>query len=229
MARDIVYFNGNGQEEYRVKSNTEFKTYIPASAGQGNGSGYQEVAMPKVAAGYEDPKYQANDYQIAASTAIFNQKLDYAKSIPWGESSSLPTPDANHSVGSSLLASLDVNVVKAMVLQESGAGTVSGATGTGKTDIMQANVSGDWNSSKENIGLTKGQTMTPATSVNAGINILFMKGMSSDKSEGMNWRSGSSGNWDNAVKRYNGGGVPNYLESVKQKYNSMTTATPANY
>lgn len=77
VARDIVYFNENAQEVYRIKSSTEFKTYIPASVGQGNGSGYQEAGMPKVAEGYEDPKYQANDYQIAASTAIFNNKCEY--------------------------------------------------------------------------------------------------------------------------------------------------------
>lgn len=171
----------------------------------------QEAPMPNVVAGFEDSKYQQYDHEIAANTALFNDKLETG--------TNLPKPDNNHSIDKSVLPEkLDVNIVKAMVLQESLAGTISGATGTGKTDIMQSNVKGDWSDTKANIGLSKGETMTPNKSISAGISILFMKGMSSDSGGQMQWRNGSNGNWWDAVKRYNGGGVENYDGQVKSKY-----------
>ena len=79
------------------------------------------------------------------------------------------------SIGNDLTGKLNVNVVKTMLVSESQLGTVNGQKGTGKTDVMQANVKGDWSASKERIVLTKGEAMTPATSINAGVKILFTK------------------------------------------------------
>ncbi len=235
---DIVTFNGQGHEVSRIKSNTVFKTYVVVDdksltanykngTGQGTTSYTYEAPMPGVAAGYEDPKYQANDYQIAASTFLMNR--DIAKADITGNTSNLPTPDDNHTIGTNLPGQLDVNVVKAMVLTESAGGTLSGATGTGTTDVMQSNVKGDWNSSKTALGLTNGQVMTPETSINAGVGLLFMKGMGSDASGVMNWRNGKGGDWSNAVSKYNGGGDPNYAKKVSNFVNTMQAAIPANY
>jgi len=233
---DIVYFNSSGAEVGRIKSNTEFKTYVivdnnqfvNSKTGATSGNMLMEAPMPGIVAGYEAPVYQQNDYKIAASTFLLNREI--AKESISGNSD-LPTPSDNHSIsmGADLPQTLDVNVVKAMVLTESQGGTVSGATGTGKTDVMQSNVKGDWSETKTRIGLTKGQTMTPATSINAGVKQLFMKGMSSNTSGEMNWRNGAGGNWTDAVKRYNGGGDANYLEKVLKKLNSVQPAQPSNY
>ena len=183
--------------------------------------------MPGVAAGREDPKYQQNDYQIAASTFLMNRSVALADIT--GDKSGLPTPDASHSIGTDLPGQLDVNIVKAMVLTETESGNLSGATGTGTTDVMQSNVPGDWNNSKTAIGLTKDQAMTPETSINAGAKLLFMKGMGSDANGVMNWRNGKDGDWSNAVQKYNGGGDPNYTQKVNNYVNSMQPGTSANY
>ena len=235
---DIVTFNGQGQEISRIKSNTEFKTYVVVDAksltadykngtGQGTVSMTFEAPMPGVAAGYTDSKYQANDYQIAASTFLMNRSVALAEVS--GDNSGLPTPDASHSIGTNLPGLLDVNTVKAMELTESAGGTISGATGTGTTDVMQVNVNGDWNNTKSAVGLTKGEDMTPASSINAGVKYLFMKGMASDANGVMNWRAGKDGDWSNAVQKYNGGGDPNYSQKVNNLVNSMQPATPSNY
>lgn len=235
---DIVTFNQNGQEINRIKSNTVFKTYVQVEGksqqanykngtGQGTVSMIFEAPMPGVAAGREDPKYQQNDYQIAASTFLMNRSVALADIT--GDKSGLPTPDASHSIGTDLPGQLDVNIVKAMVLTETESGNLSGATGTGTTDVMQSNVPGDWNNSKTAIGLTKDQAMTPETSINAGVKLLFMKGMGSDANGVMNWRNGKDGDWSNAVQKYNGGGDPNYTQKVNNYVNSMQPGTSANY
>jgi len=218
---DIVYFNCNGEEVKRIKSDTEFKTFVQTGNSNPGGPVYEEAPMPGVVKGYEDPKYQKNDYQIAASTFLMNKDI--------AAKDGLPTPTGNHKIGNDLPGNLDVNVVKTMLVSESQLGTVNGQTGTGKRDVMQANVKGDWSAAKERIGLTKGETMTPETSINAGVKILFMKGMASDSKGNMNWRSGNNGNWLDAVNRYNGGGDPNYMKKFNTTYANITPATPANY
>jgi RHS repeat-associated protein len=238
---DIVYFDCNGQEVNRTKSNTEFKTYVQTGAGNRVGANgneeykiYTQAPMPGIVKGYEAPQYQKNDYQIAASTFLMNKSIE--------TKDNLPTPDGNHKIGTDLPGTLDVNAVKTMLVSESSLGSANGQTGTGKTDVMQSNVSGDWSASKERLGLTKGQVMTPEISINAGVKILFNKGMASDASGKMNWRSGNNGNWNDAMARYNGaildsngnqtpgtGGDPNYVKKFKANLNSITLGTPANY
>ena len=65
---------------------------------------------------------------------------------------------------------LDPTLVKAMTIQESKAGT------TGITDIMQANVPGDWSKIKSEYQLTKGGKTDESTSLFAGTRILGTKG-----------------------------------------------------
>lgn len=66
--------------------------------------------------------------------------------------------------------------------------------------------------------------MTPVTSVQAGIKWFYLKGNKSNSNAQMNWQSNEYG-----LKRYNGGGVPNYAEEVLDKYNSMSEPEPSNY
>lgn len=237
---DIVYFNQQGQEIRRVVSNTEFKTYVvyqgnALSANQSRTPGTApasqtfEAPMPGVAAGYEAAKYQQHDYQIAASTFILNKEVEKQGANFLGTTGDLPTASANHTLGTDMPGTLDVNTVKAMVLTESVAGTVSGVLGTGTTDVMQVNNSGDWAAGKAQVGLSNGQAMTPGTSINAGVKWLFLKGMGSDSQGVMNWRNGQGGDWSNAVSAYNGGGDPNYAKKVQDKENSMQPAQPRNY
>jgi len=219
---DIVYFNTAGKEVNRIKSDTEFKTYVAT----GNAGHFVEAPMPNViptnAAGENTstPKYQENDYQIAASTKLFNmnkgsgdQKLytDGGASIPKEAVSSIPD--------------LDPTVVKAMTIQESHAGT------TGVTDVMQTNVKGDWASVKTNYGLTKGGGADVATSISAGISILaskgFKGGVTYDKSTGASTFTFQG--WNSAVKSYNGGGVAGYGQSVNNMVNNSRKATPNDY
>lgn len=225
--QDIVWFDMNGKEIGRRQSNTEFRTLVAIGFNPKYGENgqpfynYAQAPMPGVVKGYEDPKFQKYDYAIAANTYLFNKDLE--------GKSNLPTPSDSHELGSDLPGKLDVNTVKAMAIQESNSGNLDGATGTGKTDIMQVNVKGDWTDVKSRIGLIKGETMTPEKSVGAGLDWLFMKGMGSDGKGTMNWRSGKGGAWWDAIKRYNGGGVKNYDKQVKKKYDSIEMPNPENY
>ncbi len=237
---DIVYFNQQGQEIRRIESNTIFKTYVQvqeralnANFKNGSVSGAVtytfEAPMPGVAAGYEASKFQKNDYQIAASTFLLNREISKEASPLISTGGDLPTSTKNHTVGTDLPGTLDVNIVKAMIIQESQGGTYTGGAGTGTTDIMQVNNRGDWVDQKAQVGLTKGQAMTPETSVNAGVKWLFLKGMGSNSKGVMNWRSGKNGDWFDAVSRYNGNPKIDYVGDVKKIYESMTPATPNNY
>ena len=178
---------------------------------------FLQASMPGVVAGYEGAKYQQLDYQIAASTAIMNNNLDSKTGLP---------ATANHQfTQDSQTPQLDVNLVKSMVMQESKMGNEPGKSGTGTTDPMQANKVRDWRSDKTAVGLTKGQAMTPQTSINAGLGIFVIKGMNSDG-------NGNYTTWKGdkvAVGNYNGGGDRNYVTSVFKYYNSIKPATRANY
>jgi hypothetical protein len=71
------------------------------------------------------------------------------------------------------------------------------------SDPLQVNVPGDWVPEKATIlGLTKGQTMTPAISTTAGLNWWSYKGYIHDaKGNPVTWRGDVS-----AFERYNGNG-----------------------
>lgn len=227
---DIVYYNLKGQEIHRVKSNTEFKTFIQVGATSSNfkngGNGFNpsggmfiEAPMPGVASGFEDAKFQQYDHEIAAETAIFNYHLEKARAGGYVNGvASFPTKGEGYSLGSLPEGNLDVNLVKAMVLEESMAGNYAGGSGTGTTDIMQVNNKGDWSELKSQLGLSYGQTMTPQSSVRAGIGLLFLKSMSANNDKVMNFSS-----WN--VSGYNGGGNPSYSAEVQKFLNSMTPAS----
>lgn len=227
--RDTVYFNCNGEEVNRIKTDNGFVTFVQTGSKEikdkdGKTTGwepdYEQAQMPGVVAGYEDPKYQEYDYEIAAQTFLFNQKLE--------NQDQLPTASEIHTLGSDMPVPLDVNLVKAMVIHESGAGKGPLITGTERTDIMQANVPGDYQKDKARVGLYYHQTMTPNTSVQHGILYLFLKGLASNDRAVMNWRTGNGGGWMDAVGRY-GPNRTTYPKNIQTKLDSMTPAQRKNY
>jgi RHS repeat-associated protein len=221
---DIVYFNTKGEEIHRVKSDTEFKTYVANSnetskinaelhaSGLSSG-GFTEAAMPSIV-NHSDgegnaAKYQDYDYQIAASTALFNKDksngslqlvTDGGVSIPSSDIAKIPT--------------LDPTLVKSIAMQESHVGTDPSYHGT--SDVMQVNNGmsnfQDWKPYKENYGLLKGEIPGPALSINAGIKDLATKGFKGGVT--YNKTTGSQTftfqGWQKATMNYNGGGVSNY-------------------
>ncbi len=220
---DKVWFNCEGVEVKRIESKTEYNTYVQVGVKTQMINGnpvmkgvFTEVAMPGVIEGYEDAKYQELDYQIAASTGLFNIHMA-------AKDENVAT--ANHQVTSDTEnPQVDVNLVKAMIMQESKMGTDKGGNGTAEEDPMQSNYSGDYNASKDvkkAAGLTKGQTMNARLSINGGLKILYLKGMTSDsKGNYTTWKGNAT-----ALDNYNGGGVKDYRKSVMGYYNKMTPAT----
>ena len=223
--RDLVYFNSGGNEVRRVASSTEFKTYVDV-----NGK-FTEAAMPNIIKGFESTIYQKYDYNIAAQTFIFNSLSE----------NNLPKTSSGLSLTGKRPSGLDPTLVKSIILEETGAGTINGKYGqNGNSDIMQANVtttSGqtDWSDSKIAFGLQKGESANPNQSIYVGIRILYTKGLLSQalknkdgKTSGyrVTWRGE---NWNSAVKRYNGGGNPDYLEEVLDYFHSAIAPNPNNY
>ena len=223
---DVVYFDNQGTEITRIQSDSRFETYHSVAEGTAGAvnceispiaGSFRQDQMPGVIAGYEDPKYQQLDYQIAATTGIMNDNL--------ASKTDLPATDNHQFTADSKTPTLDVNLVKSLVMEESKMGTVSGGSGTGKTDPMQANNKGDWSSDKSAVGLSKGQQMDPKTSINAGVGILVLKGMNSDtKGNYTTWKGDKA-----AVAKYNGGGNPNYVSDVFKSLSSIKPAKKENY
>jgi RHS repeat-associated protein len=223
---DIVYFDGNAKEVGRIKSDERFESYYRVDNGTDGAvnseiskmkGSFMKAEMPGVIAGYEASQYQQLDYQIAATTAIMNDKL---KSL-----TGLPSTDNHQFTENSQTPKLDVNLVKSMIMEESKMGTAKGGMGTAKTDPMQVNNNGDWSKDKTSVGLTKGQSMNAEISINAGVRMLVLKGMKSDASGNYTtWRGDR-----NAVQKYNGGGNPSYVNDVFKYFNSVQPATRSNY
>jgi RHS repeat-associated protein len=236
---DIVFFNNEGVEVHRIESSTVFRTFVTVPdantisidfdavannvENEPAQTGWMGAPMPGVIEGFEAPVYQQNDYLIAAETQTFNWTL-------MNDPGSLPTLPGNHELkdGGALPQSLDPTLVKAIEIQESGS---TPRNGVYSGDVMFANYPGDWEATKDikgSIGLSKGQTMDPKTSIDAGIKLLYLKGMKSDIAGKMEWRD-PSGGWDGAVGNYNGGGVASYKAQVLARYNGAQLPDPANY
>ncbi len=221
---DVVTFNMQGKEINRVVSNTEFKTYV-----QKNDGTKVEAAMPNIIQSAEKeittgPQFQKNDYQIAASTKIFNMdKADGSLNLVTDGNKPIPK-DAVKSI-----PDLEPTIVKAVSMQESRAGTDASMNGT--KDIMQVNNKGDWAPYKSNYGLAKGEVPSVEGSVNAGIKDLATKGF-----RGGITYNGNTGvqtfkfqGWSSAVKNYNGGGTAGYQFSVTKMVSNSQTPKPENY
>ena len=203
---DIVYFDAKGNEIKREQSNERFETYVDL---KGDGS-YINAPMPNIIKGYEDPKYQKYDHNIAAETFIFNN------TDKTGSTNGL------HLDGEAPY--LSPTLVKAVALEETQLGNYEGEYGqNGKSDIMQANVTttnngkitgSDWAPYKTAFGLVQNGSATPQQSIHAGIRMLFMKGLETTKVVYENgspsekstvvWKGGDLKSWWYAVMYYNG-------------------------
>jgi RHS repeat-associated protein len=249
VPNDIVTFDMSGTEVSRIKSNTVFETkvivgYTPSGQGV-----TVNAPMPNIVtqSGVDDngkaytvgsaPAFQANDYQIAAATEIFNLNKDnqgYSQTgslwVPQTQGLQLYT-DGGAKVpasANSQIPDLSPTLVKALTMQESKAGATT-------TDVLQTNNGGDWNSSKSNFGLTQGVTPSVMGSLKAGIDMLagkgFKGGISYDKSTGK--KSFTFQGWGAAVNNYNGGGAAkygqNYGGSVGSMVDNSKKPTPTNY
>ena len=200
---DIVYFNRQGQETERIVSKTEFRTYVENSKGVDVEVKMPNVIQSKGGSPTTSPIYQKYDYQIAASTAVFNMDKNEGKL-------SLFT-DGNKAIPSSAVSQipdLDPTTVKAVAMQESGVGTDPKMNG--KKDIMQVNNGmsnfEDYADYKGHYGLSKGVVPDPVTSINAGIKDLATKGFKGGVSYDpkTDKQSFKFKGWDNAVNSING-------------------------
>jgi hypothetical protein len=90
---------------------------------------------------------------------------------------------------------------------------------------MQSNYPGDYNSSKdvkEAVGLSKNQEMTPNTSIQAGLGIFLIKGMTSDsKGNYKSWRGTAD-----ALTKYHSGPNKNYSTNVLNNKKALDNGTP---
>ncbi len=229
--RDIVYFNTMGQEIHRVKSTTEFRTYIQSTATilhpTKSMSGWKEVPMPHIiqertqsGENVSGSAYQENDYLIAARTGLFNQTKNNGKLTLYTDGGVLIPQDAVNS-----LPDLDPTRVKAMAIQESHNGT------TGEADLLTVNNAGDFAKYKTAYGLTKGETVDENRSLYYGIRFLatkgFKGGVTYDKKTGASTYTFQG--WENATKYYNWPGVKKYQEYIKTMIDNSKTPALTDY
>jgi len=236
---DIVYFNLQGQEVGRIKSNTQFQTFITTNSLFSPNSIFNklnfnlfEAPMPGIIpnkpgeySGSTMGKfYQRFDYLIAAETKIFNMNKNNGIVPTYINGVKADNPKS--------ISDLNVNLVKSIIMDEStmGSGRPGGKNDRTK-DIMQANVyysaapgGNDWSDSKTQFGLTEdGGVTSPQQSIRAGIGWLYSKGFRPYNGEGGDgghtWNGGTD--WLNAAENYNGHGIEDYRQRVQTMMGSM--------
>lgn len=235
---DIVYINNHGEEVKRIRSSTEFKTYIMANdnAADPNVSneGWKEVPMPKIIPKRTqtneittDPIYQEKDYLIAARTGYFNQAKNAGKLNIFTEGGN-PIPGEE----TKKIPDLDPTLVKAVAIQESHAGI------KGETDIMTVNNIGDWAATKTQkipMGIKKGEVPNASNSLYYGLRLIAGKGyrkgisVTYDNKTGTTTTTYSFKGWIKAAGNYNGGGVPDYEKYIQSMVNSAINPNSSNY
>ena len=232
---DIVYYNSSGSEIHRIKSETVHKSYVAKYSGTNTNaaktiSGLSNIVQSRF---FEEAKmpnqimengglrgYENLDYQVAASTHIFNKKLASSERLP-------ATEHHQYTENSVLPTSFDVNMVKAMAIEKSDFGQ-PGPNGTGASDTLESNYPGDYNSSidvKKAVGLTKNQTMNSNISIQAGLGILLIKGMSSDTSGNYtSWKGLST-----ALKNYHSGENKSYQNNIINNTKALQNGTEVDF
>ena len=171
----------------------------------------------KVDKGLDVPKFQKYDYQIAATTFLFNQNKNNTQfyteggnAIPIKENIQIPN--------------LDPTLLKAMAFQESTMGQI-------RSDIMSINNKGDYPKGggyKAAYGVKKEDVINASTSINMAPNYLVTKGFRGGINNGtFTWMGGN--NNMQAATTYNGGGVDNYHESTQRMLNTSHKPVAADY
>jgi RHS repeat-associated protein len=247
--RDMVYFNYQGEEVNRIKSNTVFTTYIHTGVSNsidGVVNPWMEVPMPRIIQNHPNEpntsatgaSYQAYDYEIAAQVGLFNLKKS-RNEIVLNTSGGVLIPASVVAT----IPDLDPTVVKAMCMQESRLGncdsksTPKGAYG----DLMQVAQMGDWGDWKKQYGIEAEDIfVSPSLSIHAGIRILAMKGFGFEyptkKEEGKDVPDKSKLaiakflGYVVAVENYNGStNKENYVANVKTMVNDSFSPQKENY
>ncbi len=221
---DIVTFNMQGKEVSRIKSDTEFRTYV-----QNNDGTKVEVPMPNViqtrtqsGENVTAPQYQKNDYQIAASTYLTNQELNSGNMVVGDRGGNIIPQPYLESV-----SDISVNMVKAWSMQE----THAGLTGS----ILQVNNKGDFTPDKKALGMTKGATFTTHQEINLAIRYAIGKGFSISGVKYSNQgktvtRDYRWNGWTSALKGYGPGSKnPKYQDYINTMMNESKKPTPTNY
>ncbi len=245
---DIVYFNRDGKEVYRVASEEINETWVMHKNADNhvvdkmhmqNRVGWVKAEMPNriihqgaVEKGRDLNRY---DYQIAASTYLMNQSIE--DGTAYGKK------------GSEKLAGVPIlspDVVKAMVIKESQVGYIKSKFQASDKDVMQVNVgsssktaTGDWSSKKVHVGLTENVVPTPEESIHAGVKWLYYKGTTyilKYSKDGRSiavdkyiWDGGTD--WFDAVKKYNQNNSKgdDYLKAVKEILNNLEKGQTNDY
>ncbi len=104
------------------------------------------------------------------------------------------------------ITAVDEDMVKAWMIQESGGGDAR-SLDAWRVDPVQANVPGDWNDYKSDLGLTRPTVRNEGsaqTNLQAGIILLARKGFGKSGQPPKNRPEGSFDGWDVALQRYNG-------------------------
>ncbi|MBL0081365.1 MAG: hypothetical protein IPP37_02480 [Saprospiraceae bacterium] len=216
---DIIFYDTNGNEVSRIKSNTEFKSFVQTGSVGGDPT-YTEAPMPSQTVidnkGTMLP-YTDLDHQIAASTFIVNNKI--ANNEVNG------TPKHQFTQNSQPPVFLP-NLVKAMAIEESDMGQ-PGPNGTGAKDPIMANYPGDWNSSsdvKTAAGMFYRQDMNPNASIQGGLQVLLLKGMWSDTNGNYTtWRG-----TEKALNKY-GPGPSTYGASIISNQKALQNGTRVSF
>ncbi|MEZ4775863.1 MAG: RHS repeat-associated core domain-containing protein [Bacteroidia bacterium] len=245
--RDIVYFNREGKEIYRVVTEIVHETYvlkkgIDASRIMGpilNSEDFSIAKMPNrifnKTAYEKDRDYNKFDYQIAASTHLINESIGDGTALEKTEGAGRPDN----------VPELDPNLIKAMILTETQYGYIESTPEwkKGELDIMQVNVGsgsttirGDWDPKKQTIGLKKDIVPTPQESIHAGIQWLYFKGIQVTNIKYNNgvivggniqWTGGEK--WEAAAKAYNGSGDPKYSEKLTSALDALDNNSTTDY
>jgi RHS repeat-associated protein len=243
--RDIVFFNMDGVETHRIKSNTVFKTYVdvgePLRGAQYTFKpetfGYREAPMPNIiiqkpaegkyeAVATTSSKYQKHDYQIAASVFIFNLLKEKGQlQLVTDGTPSVPIPQT----AIAEIHDLNPTDVKALMIQETSGGTDPSTNGT--KDVLQVNngVSnfGDYDPHLKSYGIERTRIPNAQLSIHAGIKEIATKGFHGQTS---NFKFLG---WLTAMKNFNGGGAASkgleYESNIQNMTNLAQTPKAANY
>ena len=234
---DIVWFNSQGIETNRIKSNTQFVTFVEKGLNYDYSkdnffnkfSNYVQVQMPNViqtrTQSNEDvtgPKYQVNDYQIAASTYLTNQELNSGNIIVADRGGNI-IPQSNLTN----VSDISVDTVKAWSMQESHAGTTG--------NILQVNNAGDYTNDKLALGITNDAVFSTHQEINLAIRYAIGKGFSvtgvvySNNGKTVN-RTYEWKGWSEAIKGYGPGAKnPNYQNYINTMQNESVEPKLKNY
>jgi RHS repeat-associated protein len=221
---DVVIFNKKAKEVLRLPSKDINMTLVVGENHLGLPT-LSVAPMPNIIQTDKDgdittsSKYQKYDYQIAASTFVFNQeKKEGTLQVFDNNGNALPQEAISQ------ITDLNPTQVKAQAMEESHIG--NGPQANEKTDLLQINNglsnSADWAPHLAKYGLEKGKLPTPEQSVNAGIRETAYKGFKGGISIDVNGnRQFKFKGWQAALQNYNTK-IPSYSRDILNMVNNST-------